>query len=209
MTKYWVETATRFRVSKVLGVGVLVALCLPAKPSAACDREVAREYVTQPSKDEVAPELRSAEMHIGRARPNDDSHSSCSDTARYQLTVDASDDVTELAELGVSLTLLRGKLPFELKSYPLSSFGGLGQFDDYFSDRGGDFDAVVEVRIIDRAGNRSDPIELHVTGAAPDDAGGGCSSGPAHGRHASAVFAALALLGFARRRRGKHPAPQK
>lgn len=158
------------------------------------------------ANDAVAPTLSSAKLLIRRAKDPGGTGGDCSGVASYTVVVEASDDETEAGGLGYEVTLLRGTLPFALLQGPVIAEGSVrepGKLVVTRDDTGDAYDATVAIRVLDRAGNRSDPIEVHVSDGA---VAGGCAIGPGRARQSSSIVAGLLLLGLARRGRARKAA---
>lgn len=156
-------------------------------------------YETQTqSSDRVAPTLVSASIEIERSENPGSLGADCSGLGHFHVRINASDDRTPAADLGFDLSVVDGTLPFKFPSQYVQSFQEPSEdFSTWFSDDGSDFAATVEVRVVDRAGNVSDPIDVRVTSEEP---GCGCSMVGTERAGAGAWLGALLLLSFVRRR---------
>jgi hypothetical protein len=108
--------------------------------------------------------LVSASIEIERSENPGSLGADCSGLGHFHVRVNASDDRTPAADLGFDLSVVDGTLPFKFPSQYVESFQEPTEdFSTWFSDDGSDFAATVEVRVVDRAGNVSDPIDVRVT----------------------------------------------
>jgi MYXO-CTERM domain-containing protein len=118
---------------------------------------------------------------------------------RYRIRVEASDDRTPATDLGFALSLVDGTLPFTLPAEPVQSFRQPSEdFSTWFSDDGEEFAGTIEVRVVDRAGNMSEPVNVRATGEA---VGCGCSMVGMKRPGAAGWLGAFLILSFVRRRR--------
>jgi MYXO-CTERM domain-containing protein len=157
------------------------------------------EYLTQVAQnDRVAPTLTSASIELERAEDPDSGGADCSNMGKYRIRVDASDDQTARTDLGFALRLVDGTLPFTLPEQKIQSFRQPSEdFSSWFSDNGEEFAGTIEVRIVDRAGNLSEPVNVRATG---DAVGCGCSMAGATRPGAAGWLGAFVLLSLVRRR---------
>ncbi len=186
----------------VLGgfAAITLAVSLGPRTAVACSRVATLGvFETSPSADSTPPILKSAKLDISRAG---EPVGTCEARGSFEVSTDASDDVSEARDLGFELTLVRGTLPFKLPAGPVigvDSFRQAGKLTDTTLDDGSDYDATVSIRVLDSAGNRSEPIEVHVSGAGD----GGCSLGRRRGGQGASWTIALMLVGYALRRSTK------
>jgi hypothetical protein len=181
-----------------LGGCLLLVTSLMAPHAEACSL-VAPPQPFQPtaSDDKTPPTLEEAQISIRRAKDpgSNGSNGDCSDVGSYVVTLRASDDQTPGVDLAVQLELVKGSLPFALPEGAVRdefSFRKEGNVAFSFGDKGGSYDAVVAVRVMDGSGNLSEPIEVHVSG---DDVGGcAFSHRPTPGSGGIALAMTLALL---------------
>lgn len=157
------------------------------------------DYVTQAqSSDTSPPTLRSASIDVERADNPGPLGPDCSGLGHFSIRVDASDDQTPRADLGFDLSLVDGTVPFVFPSQYFQSFQEpRDDFSTWFGDDGSDFAGTVAVRVVDRAGNVSEPVNVRVTSEEP---GCGCSMVGAQQPGATGWLGALLLLSFVRRR---------
>lgn len=156
------------------------------------------DYVVQAdSSDRVAPTLLSASIDVRRAENPESGGADCSNLGSFRVRVDASDDRTSKADLGFDVSLVDGTLPFTFPSQYFQSFEEPSEdFSTWFSDDGGEFAGTVSVRVVDRAGNVSEPVTVHVTSEEP---GCGCSMVGSKRFGAAGWLGAFLLLALARR----------
>ena len=155
-----------------------LVLALPWCPAlvreaAACSvAEPYQEYSTQATGDVVRPVLSAATIEITRSKNPGPGHGGeCGGMGQFRIRVDASDDQTSKEDLGFSLSVVEGSVPFYM---PKTNVQGTseGDLSSWFSDNGNAFAGTVEVKVVDRAGNQSDPIQVR---AASEAVGCGCS----------------------------------
>jgi hypothetical protein len=114
--------------------------------------------------------------------------------------VEVTDDVSRPEDLAYLLELVEGTLPFELPAEPVrAKFDRrAGEMSSWFVDDGEAFDAVVAVKMVDEAGNVSEPVAVHASGGA---VGCGCAMPAGRPGNAAAAFAVATLLLLRRARR--------
>lgn len=175
-----------------------------ARTASACSVDSPFEpYQLQTSDDELPPTLDAADIGVKRAREPGGTSSDCSDLGGYRVRVEASDDETAASDLGYLLTRVEGSLPFALPTVPVIDTRRRDDLHVWFTDAGDAFDGVIEVRVVDRAGNQSEPQRVHV---ADDSVGCACAVPGTDLRSSAeawtlAALAALAGLACGRRRR--------
>jgi hypothetical protein len=186
--------------------GALAASLAYSRSAAACSPPPPyQDYATQPdANDTEPPTLRSASIVFKRAEDPGGHGADCRTNGRYFLEVDASDDRTAEDDLGFSLSLVDGRLPFELPdTFVRSSIESGGDLTSWFVDDGNEFEATIEVKMVDRAGNLSEPIAVR---ASEDAVGCGCSM-IGDGRPGAAGWVVSVLvLSFVRRRLSRRAA---
>lgn len=167
--------------------------CSPAEPP--------QPFVASENPSDVAPPvLKSAQLDVRRARePGSSGDGDCGEIGGYTFHVDAADDITRPEDLAYSLKLVKGSLPFAIPDQPVRARSGrrAGSLSSWFSDNGEEFEAVVEVAMVDDAGNLSEPIEVHASG---DAVGCGCTV-PSGYRGSAAPGLAMAAVLLVRRLR--------
>jgi len=176
----WLPVSARLKLIVPMAV---VGIVLPLGPAPVHACTLAAPYsayeLDETADDSVAPKLRSAEIDIMRVA--EIGSSMCGDIGQYLVLVDAIDDTTEADDLGVQLTLLDGTLPFLPPPETVEPDQEGGGFTSWFDDHGSSFGGTVEVRVVDRAGNVSQPIRLTLGeddgGLGEDDGGLGEGSG--------------------------------
>jgi MYXO-CTERM domain-containing protein len=187
----------------VVGFSVLAGSLGLSSPAEACSPPPQYEdYVTHlDPNDGEPPTLRGASIVFKRAEDPSGHNADCSNNGRFFLDVDASDDHTGEDDLGFSLSLVDGRLPFELPDrFVRSSIDSGGDLTSWFTDDGNEFTATIEVRMVDRAGKLSEPVNVRAT---EDAVGCGCSTAGAGRPGAAAWAGALVVLLFLRRRRSR------
>lgn len=90
----------------------------------------------------------------------------------FRIRVDASDDRTSNNDLGFSLSVVEGSVPFYMPKTSVQGTGE-GELTSWFGDNGDAFSGTLEVKVVDRAGNESDPVRVRATS---DAVGCGCST---------------------------------
>jgi hypothetical protein len=157
----------------------LVVMALPWCPAlvreaAACSvLDPYQEYSTGVSDDVIRPVLTKATIEITRSEnPGPGNGGECGGMGHFRIRVDASDDQTKKNDLGFSLSVVEGSVPFYM---PTTSVRGTGEGDltSWFSDSGDAFEGTLEVKVVDRAGNESDAVRVR---AISDAVGRGCST---------------------------------
>ncbi|ACY17189.1 MYXO-CTERM sorting domain-containing protein [Haliangium ochraceum] len=202
------------------GLAALTSVAAPT-PAHACSFAAPQPHELDPDEqdvDEQAPSAPTATVSIGR-EPLDEGgcfplENSCSGTGFLTLNLDASDDRSQLSELGYVLQLVAGTPPQGLyvpgtAEEPVRATGDGGQLLLVFNDSGQAFDFTLAIRAVDLGGNFGEPVELRVSDAAVpcadgggEDIGGGCRAGASDPAWPLALFG---LLAFAvRRRRAAH-----
>lgn len=150
----------------------LVAFSEPAQACSPPDH--AQEYSTHDSSsDTTPPVLSAANISVRRAKDPDGETAACENIGRYTITVEASDDMTEANDLGFALTLVDGSFPFRVPEGNVIGHNDDGKLSDWFEDDGDAFDGTLEVRVVDRAGNLSEPVFVSESG---DAVGCSCSA---------------------------------
>lgn len=125
------------------------------------------------SSDTTPPVLSAADVSVRRAKDPDGETAACENIGNYTITVDASDDVTDATDLGFALTLVDGSFPFHVPKGNVIGHNDDGKLSDWFDDDGNAFDGTLEVRVVDRAGNLSEPVLVSASG---DAVGCSCSA---------------------------------
>jgi len=159
------------------------------------------------SGDTAPPLLSAANISIMRA-PGDSNGADCRDLGSYTITVDASDDETGADDLGFSVALVEGSVPFEVPDGDVEPSSS-GSLSSPFPDDRLAFQGTLEVRVVDRAGNRSDPILVSASGDdMTEDEGCSCSAAGAPSRSYGAFMGLAGLLLLNRRTRARvRPVP--
>jgi hypothetical protein len=159
-----------------------------------------QEYATESSSDVAAPVLSGASIVIQRAESPQAEE--CGDVGQFLIRVDASDDVTSKDDLGFALSVVDGRLPFMMPStYVQSShFRKPGELTSWFNDDGGSFDGTLEVKVVDRAGNASNPVQVRAKGR---DITGCSLTGPQVGSRGWLFSFAFGLTAWCVRSRSK------
>ena len=172
-----------------------VALAAPA-PAEACSWFQNQPFTidTEPGTDTVAPTMTTSGWEIYRSEPD----STCAGVVNLDLRVAATDDASGV---GYEVTVVSANVDFNglgdaIVSPSLS--GGLSYQTGYGPTATPLLDLQLTIRAVDRAGNYSAPVEVHVLEEDTDE-GGGCSAG-GRGAAGSALLLALAAL-LARRPR--------
>jgi len=182
---------------------VFIAASLTAARALGCSpAEPPHPFVATENPSDVAPPvLKTAQLDVRRAKePGSSGDGDCGELGGYTFHVDAADDITAPEDLAYSLKLVKGSLPFAIPDQPVRvTFGRRpGRLSSWFSDSGKEFDAVVEVAMMDEAGNLSEPVEVHASG---DAVGCGCTVPSAHRGNVASGLAVAALLLVRRLRR--------
>ena len=125
------------------------------------------------SSDTTPPVLSAAKLSVRRAKDPDGQEAACENLGRYTITVEASDDETDAADLGFALALVDGSFPFHVPEGNVIGDDDEGKLSDWFVDDGEAFDGTIEVRVVDRAGNLSEPVLVSASG---DEVGCSCSA---------------------------------
>ncbi|HEY6722453.1 MAG TPA: MYXO-CTERM sorting domain-containing protein [Polyangiaceae bacterium] len=155
--------------------------------------------------DTTPPVLAAAEVTIQRRRGDNDGVN-CGDIGSYTITVEASDDKTPEDELGFSLALVEGSLPFTVPQGDVA-LDVDGDVSGAFVDEGTAFRGTLEVRAVDRAGNRSEPILVSASGDhLTQDEGCTCSAAGKPSNTSGGVWVlAVSMLLALRRVRAPRP----
>lgn len=169
--------ASRRRVvGIILAVLTFLGLVALEKPAQACDFETAEDairYTTIPDVGDTTPPIISAaDISIHRADDPGSHSGDCSGIGSYKITVEASDEQTAREDLGLAFTVVDGSFPFRLPQGDIVGNDD-GNVSSGFPDEGEAFDGTLEVRVIDRAGNRSEPKLVSASG---DEVGCSCSA---------------------------------
>lgn len=181
----------------VLTSAGLVAFSTDARACSPGDH--AQSYDTnEDSPDSTAPVLEDASISVRRARDPGDNSGGCEELGSYTITVEASDDQTRADELGFSLSLVDGSFPFRVPGGPVIDLNDdAGTLSDWFVDEGEAFDGTLEVRVVDRAGNLSEPKRVSASG---DEVGCSCSTAGTSSTNYSAFLGLAGVLALLRRR---------
>jgi Synergist-CTERM protein sorting domain-containing protein len=176
----------------LVAAAVAIAALASARPARACSLLGYAPLVLDPAMadDHVAPTVAAGAVTVFRGT------GSCSGYGGVEIQITATDDRTAPDLLAHTVTVRTGTLAI---------FGGatdepFTQPSDsvtiYFTDTGQALDLELEVRAVDRNGNRSEPAV--VTVVVPEADAGGCAVGGGAG-----WLAALALVPVLRRRRAR------
>jgi hypothetical protein len=171
---YW-RAGHRRVVTSVLATLTFSGFLAFSKQAQACDPlDHVREYHRDPDvADTTPPVLSAADISIYRADDPGNNSGDCSGLGGYKITVDASDDQTVQDDLGFSLKLVDGSFPFHIPEDTVIGNQDDGTLSDWFTDEGEAFDGTLEVRVVDQAGNRSEP---KLVSAAGDEVGSDISN---------------------------------
>lgn len=198
--------------------GTLVGLATPP-PAAACSIAAPQPYgIDFESDDTTAPAAPSGPtvkaVHRGVGPQCDArgvcSSTSCDDIASIQLAwTPGGDDTTADGDLGVRVRVVSGTAPEGL--WPVDDAvetGAAGSFTLTWIDGATDdqeaLDFVVEVTELDRAGNESTPVEVHVTHAGASESDKDASGCAVVGPEGGLGLLALVLPALIGRRRMPH-----
>lgn len=151
----------------------------------------------------VPPALTLVSVDLQRSEHAPPGTGDCKDVGSLTIKLAPSDGSPWPANVGVSLTLVRGTMPgaFPIPSYPLQTSDGSLIF------AGGDdpsqaIDFTLQATAVNRVGTPSAPIEIHIVGGAKGSSG--CSFAGGSGRSGVVlVTLMLLLLAFARSRRSR------
>ncbi len=187
---------------------VAVALVIAATPRAAeaCSFATWFPFEEDPSLvgvDTTPPATPSATFEVSRFEDSGlCTHNSCEGLAALLIRFEGlADDMTAVADLGFEVRVAEGNPPpsltFETGTFIISS----GTAVPYDADDPLDF--TLAIRIVDKAGNASDDVLLHVTDPGPS----GCSVTGARAADLAPLALALAFFAATRRRgrRGRPP----
>lgn len=162
-------------VSVVLTGLTFAGLVAFSEPAQACSPPaLVKEYsFHDSSNDTTPPVLSAADISVRRAKDPGGDTAACETMGRYTITIDASDDTTAAIDLGFALTVVDGSFPFRVPEGNVIGHNHDGKLSDWFEDDGDAFDGTLEVRVVDRAGNLSEPVFVSESG---DAVGCSCSA---------------------------------
>ena len=196
----WIGNFWRGMAKVTLGVLTSAGLVAFSTDARACSPEdPAQNYDTnEDSPDTTSPVLEDARITVRRATDPGDNSGGCEELGGYTITVEASDDQTQANNLGFSLTLVDGSFPFRLpEGAVIDYYDEAGTLSEWFVDDGEAFDGTLEVRIVDRAGNLSEPKRVSASG---DEVGCSCSAAGAPSSNHGAFLGLAGLVLLVRRR---------
>jgi MYXO-CTERM domain-containing protein len=156
-------------------------------------------YIDETLDDDTPPTLTAVDLSVRRRKGNSDG-ANCGDIGEYTIKVEAADDQTAAGELGFAVALAEGNFPFPVPEGDVA--GDLyGDLSGAFVDEGEAFQGTLEVRVVDRAGNRSEPVLVSASGDdVNSDEGCSCSAaGASPAGYGWLLPLALSLLWFRRR----------
>lgn len=193
-------------VLRLMGIVASLGATLGPAPAHACDVHTEVELAIEPNAADVEPPsppsvlvtrvARGEEDKLDGCRPTD-KMMSCDDAAFVKLSVEATDDTSDVSALGYVVEPLGGDVPVETSERPIKAENG-ALYLNWPDDDGRD-DAHFRLRVwaVDPAGNVSDQaatVDVRSEGRRSCRLGGGLS-GPGN-----ALLVLLALLAGRRRR---------
>jgi len=150
-------------------------------------------------EDDAAPVLSAASVSISRA-PDPGNEMECGGTGILTITVEATDDQTAQHDLGFFLVLVDGSAQLTPPEVVVTG-DDAGELSMSFDDGGNAFAGTLEVRVVDRAGNRSEPVLVSASGDdITADEGCTCSAAGSPSSSYGGLWAVPALGLLARRR---------
>jgi hypothetical protein len=175
---------------------LLLGLELTPREALACSYVLPAPYHVDPAQVgvDVTPPVLSAVRVSELVRGIPGAGGSCGPLkATLALDVDAVDDVTADENLGYRVEVLRGLAPVYIAEPTAYMYY-------IWSDEPAEpLDFELRVRVLDEAGNESNPVDIRVTDNL--DTEDGCSMAPASSEAAAAWSCALAALAWRLRRR--------
>lgn len=193
--------ARRQAAAIALTVCALSSVVAFSEEAEACSWIPPETYRTDSStSDTTAPNLAAADISVQR-KPGNDNGVSCGDIGSATISIEASDDQTAQGQLGFSVTLVEGSLPFEVPERDMEPNMD-GDLNILFADQGQAFQGTLEVRVVDRAGNRSEPVLVSASGDdVHEDEGCTCSAAGAPSRNYGAFLGLMGLMLLVNRRK--------